>query len=178
MVDAAGSLIRQEQIPGTCDGISRKLLAIAVDSTNTVHIALGKDNIGSSLIYYERLDSGTWTVIGESIPTIGANLGDVSIAVTTLGTVMVAYKDLGISNNGYEIRAAATRNAAFKWTIDDISAACCFTAPMSLRPTCLCSTRPLTAVYVLPGPTVAVAPMILTFTIGSGIPAPAGSERR
>lgn len=128
MVDAAGSLLRQEQIPGSCDGVPRKLLAIAVDSSNTVHIALGKDNIGSSLLYYERLDSGTWTVVGESIPTIGANLGDVSIAVTTLGTVMVAYKDLGISNSGYDIYTA-TRNAAFNWTIDDISAACCSYCP-------------------------------------------------
>ena len=66
MVDAAGSLLRQEQIPGSCDGVPRKLLAIAVDSSNTVHIALGKDNIGSSLLYYERLDSGTWTVVGEA----------------------------------------------------------------------------------------------------------------
>jgi hypothetical protein len=128
MVDAAGNLQRQEQIPGTCDGVSRKLLAIAVDSNSTVHIALGKDNIGSSLIYYQRLDSGAWTVVGESIPTIGANLGDVSIAVTTLGTIMVAYKDLGISNTGYDIYTA-TRNAAFNWTVDDISAACCSYCP-------------------------------------------------
>jgi hypothetical protein len=128
MVDANGTLIRQEQIPGSCDGIPRKLLSIAVDSNLTVHMALGRDNNGSSLLYYERLDNGTWTAVGESIPTIASNLGDVSIAVTTLGTVMVAYKDLGISATGYDIYTA-TRNAPFNWTVEDISAACCSYCP-------------------------------------------------
>lgn len=128
MVDANGSLARQEQIPGTCDGVARKILAIAVDSNLTVHMALGQDNNASSLRYYERLDNGTWSAVGESIPTIGNELGDISIAVTTAGTVMVAYKDVGISGTGNDIYTAK-RNAPFNWTVEDISAACCSYCP-------------------------------------------------
>ncbi len=117
-----------EAIPGTCDpNVPRKLGGIAVDPNLTVHIALGRNNIAGSMLYYQRSNAGVWTVQGEALPS-GCAPTDMAITVSTQGTPMVAWKDCGAGGQGTDMHTA-TRLAPNNWQDDDISAPCCSGCP-------------------------------------------------
>ena len=127
LVDANHNVLVNQQIPGSCDAFTpRKLLAIAVDSNLTVHIAMGRDQSPGSLLYWQRTNGGTWTAQRELIPNQCAPT-DPAIAVSTGGTVMVAWKDCA-PGTGSDIYTAV-RNSPGSWTVEDISASCCAPCP-------------------------------------------------
>ncbi len=128
LLDANHNVLVNEAIPGTCEnGVPRKLLAVAVDSNLTVHVALARDQTPGSLMYWERSNSGTWTVQRETIPGT-CSPGDISIAVTTANTVMVVRRDCPLSGTGTDIYSSV-RNSPGNWTTDNISSSCCSYCP-------------------------------------------------
>jgi hypothetical protein len=114
-------------VPGTDDGALRKLTGIAVDSALNVHMVFARTNIGNSLVYYMRNESGVYLVNREVIPTIGCP-SDIGVEVNTLGQVMVIWKDCGESGTGTDIYTAR-RLSPGNWLVEDISAACCSYCP-------------------------------------------------
>lgn len=128
LADADDNILVNEQIPGSCEaGVPRKLLGIAVDSNMTVHIAMARANTPGSLMYWQRTEAGVWTAQRESIPNPCAP-GDVTMATSTGGAVMVAWKDCGQSGTGSDI-FTGVRNGPNNWTVENISAACCSYCP-------------------------------------------------
>ena len=128
VIDPGGALVHNEEVPGSCDSNDpRKLVTIAVDNNLTVHIAAGRDNRPVTR-YWQRLNNGTWSVINEVINQPCGFTGDLSLTVSTQGTVMAAFKDCGLSGNGSDIWTA-TRTGPNSWALDDISASCCSSCP-------------------------------------------------
>jgi S-layer homology domain len=128
LVDANHNVLTNEPIPGACDTATpRKRMTIAVDGNLTVHVALARDNVAGSLNYWQRANSGVWTVVGEPVSMQCAPT-DPSIGVTNGGTVMVGWKDCGGSGAGSDI-LMALRNGPGSWSVDNISSACCASCP-------------------------------------------------
>ncbi|MEO5953361.1 MAG: hypothetical protein ABIQ44_12920, partial [Chloroflexia bacterium] len=127
-VDTNNNITVNQVIPGSCEaGVPRKQLAIAVDSSNTVHIAMSRLNTPGSMMYWQRSDAGTWSVQRESIPSQCAP-GDISMVASTNGVIMVGWKDCGASGTGTDL-FTATRNGAGSWSVDNISSSCCAVCP-------------------------------------------------
>jgi hypothetical protein len=130
IIGTDGSVVLDEIIPGSCNAaILHKLGYMAIDNQNNVHIVLARDSTTNSMGYWERTPDGSWPVQNEAISSAGRPT-DYSIAVTTNGTVMVAYKAGGIYGAGTDIYTAV-RQAPYNWAIDDISADCCQNCPRS-----------------------------------------------
>lgn len=128
LIDANHNVLVNEQIPGSCEnGVPRKLLAITVDSGLTVHIALGREQTPGSLMYWERTNAGIWTAQREALPG-QCSPGDPSIAISTAGTVLVAWRDCALSGTGSDIYSAQ-RNGPGNWTVSNISSSCCTACP-------------------------------------------------
>ena len=128
--DTNGNLVINETVPGSCSTTTlRKIGAIAVDSNLTVHILLGRDGTPGSMAYWERTSAGAWTVQVEALPA-GCAPGDLSLAVTTQGKVMAAWKDCGGTGQGTDI-FTAVRVSASNWQVDNISSSCCSDCPNS-----------------------------------------------
>jgi hypothetical protein len=126
--DTNGNMTINVAVPGSCSTTQlRKIGAIAVDSNLTVHILLGRDGTPGSMAYWQRNSAGVWTVQGEALPA-GCAPGDLSLAVTTQGKVMAAWKDCGASGQGTDI-VTGLRVSAGNWQVDDISASCCSACP-------------------------------------------------
>jgi hypothetical protein len=127
-VDANGvTEVPPQQLPNSC-ARNRKNTAIAAGPDNTAHIAVGW--IGNDLVYYHRAEDGTWTATAERVPTAEDTTPYpemASIAVSTNGLVMVAWKDPAptVRSDVY----TAIRNAPGNWTVEDISYACCTGCP-------------------------------------------------
>jgi S-layer homology domain len=113
-----------EELPSSCEGgVPRKLLALAIDQNNTVHMVASRDNMLVTR-YWQRLDNGVYNAIREDVPQPCGYTGDLTMAMSTNGVLMVAFKDCGISGSGTDIWTA-TRQAPNNWTLEDISAPCC-----------------------------------------------------
>jgi hypothetical protein len=124
-----GHIQTDEQIPGSCDpSFPRKLAGLAIDNNNTAHIVLGRNGQNDSLRYWERTAAGTWPVQYEYVAQ-NCCPGDLSLAVSSQGVVMVAFKSTGIYGAGTDIYTV-TRNGPDNWNVaDDISANCCNDCP-------------------------------------------------
>jgi hypothetical protein len=124
--DTTGTMVLNVVIPGTCDGIPRKLGGIAVDAALNVHIVLGRENTAGSMLYWQRSNAGVWTVQGEALPS-GCGIADISMTATAQGTVMAAWKNCGITS-GSDI-FTAVRVGPNNWQYEDISPSCCDPCP-------------------------------------------------
>lgn len=89
IIDAAGNASDAEEVPGT-RGTNRKNVAIATGPDNSTHVLFGRNN--DNIYYYHRTAQGVWDVQGEGVPT-RARPVDIEVGVSSLGTVMVAFKD-------------------------------------------------------------------------------------
>ena len=124
IIGTNGAVLLNETIPGSCNSaVLHKIGSMAIDNQNNVHIVLARENTTNSMGYWERLANGTWPVQNEPISPAGSPT-DFSIAASTQGTVMVAYKALGVYGSGTDVYTAVRQGPA-NWAVDDISADCC-----------------------------------------------------
>ena len=93
-VDADGIQRVLDTVPNSCLDFSnaRKNVAIAVGPDNSVHVLFGRNSIPGNIFYWRLSPNGVWDVQGESIPT-HSQPKDLTLAVTTNGTVMAAWID-------------------------------------------------------------------------------------
>lgn len=125
-VDANGNASPAQEVPGT-RGANRKNVEVAVGPDNSVSVIFGQNL--SNIYYYHRTPQGVWDVQGEKVPTVDKPT-DMSIAVSTQGVVMVAYKDTAQGSNA-DIYTT-TRAGVNQWTqINDVTAPCCTGCPRS-----------------------------------------------
>ncbi len=128
IIDTDGNVAANEEIPGSCEGgVPRKLGGLAIDANNKSHILLGRNNPTGSMLYWERDAAGNYPVVREYVAQ-NCCPSDMSMAVSSQGVVIGAFKSSGISGSGTDI-FAATRLAPNNWQVDDISAACCSYCP-------------------------------------------------
>jgi hypothetical protein len=124
IIDANGNASDPEEVPGT-RGANRKNVAIATGPDNSTHVLYGRNN--SDIYYYHRTPQGVWDVVGETVPT-RARPVDIEVGVSSLGVVMVAFKDTALGNNN-DIWTTI-RQGADSWTpIESPSAPCCNGCP-------------------------------------------------
>ncbi|MGA7731476.1 MAG: DUF4394 domain-containing protein [Chloroflexia bacterium] len=132
MVNPDGTLVRDEEVPGSCDsGTPRKLIALDVDSNFTVHIAGSRDNQYVTR-YWQRLDNGDYSAINEFVPMHCGATGDLTMAVNSQGMPMLAFKDCADTGNNSDIWTAK-RLAVNNWVLEDISSSCCQECPGSSK---------------------------------------------
>jgi hypothetical protein len=124
MIDANGNASDPEEVPGT-RGTNRKNVAIATGPDNSTHVLFGRNN--TDIFYYHRTPQGVWDVQGEAVP-IRARPVDIEVGVSSLGVVMVAFKDTALGSNN-DIWTSV-RQGPDSWTpIESPSAPCCNGCP-------------------------------------------------
>jgi hypothetical protein len=112
-----GGLASTETIPDSCNGFY-KVAALAIDTDDTAHVLLGRDN--DNLHYFARTAAGDWTVRDELVSEDNRP-NNIAIAVTTDGTVMAAWLALNGKNDVF----TGIRTSPGVWQIEDISEECC-----------------------------------------------------
>lgn len=129
LVNPDGNIATNVIVPNSCGSgdSQRKLLTLAVDNNLTVHIGASRDNKAVTR-YWARDAAGNWIVDSESVPQPCGATGDLTMAVSTNGVVMLGFKDCGVSGAGSDIWTA-TRTAPDTWQLDDISSPCCSNCP-------------------------------------------------
>lgn len=124
IIDANGNASEAEEVPGT-RGTNRKNVAIAVGPDNSTHVLFGRNN--ENIYYYHRTPQGVWDVIDESVP-IRTRPVDIEVGVSSLGVVMVAFKDTALGQNNDIWTTIRQGNG--QWTpIETPSAPCCNGCP-------------------------------------------------
>ena len=109
-----------EDIRITTDSAASFSPAIAVDTTNNVHITWRDRRDGNSEIYYTKLDnSGTTQVDDIRITTDSADSWNPEIAVDTANNVHITWYDNRDGNHDYEIYYTKLDNNGTK-LVDDI----------------------------------------------------------
>ncbi|HEY0071001.1 MAG TPA: S-layer homology domain-containing protein [Chloroflexia bacterium] len=124
IIDANGNASPREEVPGT-RGTNRKNVAIATGPDNSTHVLFGANE--SNIYYYHRTTGGAWNVAGESVPARSTPV-DIEVGVSSLGVVMVAFKDTAMGSNN-DIWTT-TRQGTASWTaIEDVTEVCCTGCP-------------------------------------------------
>jgi len=126
-IEVDGSVSPVETVPNTC-GRGLKSTALAIGPDNSVHMLFGENNV--NVLYYQRVENGTWTAQGEGIVSSGAPTS-VALEVGTQGAVMAAYKAAGPGGNTDVY--SAHRKGPNSWEVQNVSSDCCDGCPGNTR---------------------------------------------